>query len=276
MSPAADNHPFPKARLRFTADVAALLPQLRERFVTLDCDADTSAFLARAAEGRHGAWRTFLHRTLRHFMSDFDVNGLLDMYPLHLASTAHWQRLLGSERARCLLDVGAGSGQVTRTLVPCAERAVATERSAPMARELRRVGIECHELDLAERDLPNDDRFDLIACLNVLDRAPRPRRLLARLCELLEPGGKLVLALALPYDPFYYVGARTPPPLERLACPDPKWERAVNQLVERELETLGLEVLCVARAPYLSFGDTRRGLYELDDAVLVLRAKSAG
>jgi SAM-dependent methyltransferase len=143
-----------------------------------------------------------------------------------------------------------------------------------MARRLRRIGIECHEIDLAERELPERElpsgAFDLIACLNVLDRTGRPRALLRRLCDLLVPGGRLVLALALPYRPFYYVGATTPDPLERLRCDEPTWERAVNRLVERELEPLGLTLVSLSRAPYLSFGDTQRGLYELDDAILVL------
>ena len=260
---------FPGLKLRYAADVAALSPRLGERFVPLARDAGTSAFLAEAERGRHRWLKTRLHRVLRQFMSDFDANGLLDMYPLFLASTEHWRKLLGQQRVRRWLDVGAGSGKVTRTLLPLAEHLVATELSAPMARHLRKAGIECQQLDLEEHELPGP-RFDLVSCLNVLDRTARPRRMLKRLLELLEPGGRLLIALALPYQPFYYVGASTPDPLEKLSCTEPTWERAVNTLVERELEPLGLELISLSRAPYLSFGDTQRGLYELDDAILVL------
>jgi SAM-dependent methyltransferase len=249
-----------------------LSPRLRPRFVRLQRDAETDAFLAEASRERHGWWRTQAHRFLRQFMSDFDVNGLLRMYALFLTSSEHWRALLGDasqRKARRLLDVGAGSGKVTRTLLPFAEHAVATELSSQMARQLRRMGVTCHEIDLAERDLPGP-RFDLITCLNVLDRTARPRLLLQKLYALLEPGGRLVIALALPYRPFYYVGAATPEPLERLRCDEPVWELAVNSLVERELEPLGLTLVSVSRLPYLSFGDIKRGLYELDDAILVL------
>jgi SAM-dependent methyltransferase len=259
----------PNLNLRYAANVAALSPPLAAHFVALSSDAGTAAFLAEAERGRHGWLGTAAHRVLRHFMSDFDANGLLDMYSLFLASTEQWRRLLGARKARRLLDVGAGSGKVTQTLLPFAEQVVATELSAPMARRLRRMGVECHEIDLAEHELPGAG-FDLIACLNVLDRTGRPRALLRRLHELLVPGGRLVLALALPYRPFYYVGTATPDPLERLRCDEPTWERAVNRLVERELEPLGLVLISLSRAPYLSFGDTKRGLYELDDAILVL------
>ena len=255
--------------LRYEADVAALSPLLRDRFVLLSRDEATDAFLERAAAGRHRWWKTQLHRLLRQFMSDFDANGLLDMYPLFVASSEHWQTLLGRSKVERLLDVGAGSGGVTRTLQPLAEHIVTTELSRHMAERLRRAGFECSELDLAEHYLPGA-RFDVITCLNVLDRTRRPRRLLERLRNLLNPGGRLVLALVLPYEPFFYTGPSTSDPLERLACAEPEWEAAVSSLVERELLPLGFELHSVSRAPYLSFGDTARGLYQLDDAILVL------
>src|SRR5882724_4596837 len=243
--------------LRYDADVAALSPHLRERFITLTRDAGSDTFLSTAKSGRHGWLRTRAHRVLRFFVSDFDANGLLDMYPLHVASSEQWRALLGDQRAMRLLDVGAGYGGVTRTLLPFAERVVATELSAPMARSLRRMAVECHQIDVTEQDVPGAP-FDLVSCLNVLDRTARPRRMLRRLVELLEPGGRLIVALVLPYRPFYYLGADTPEPLERLACDAPTWEAAVNQLVERELGPLGLDLLTLARVPYLSFGDSAR------------------
>jgi SAM-dependent methyltransferase len=269
MSPTEQPSAILRLLLRYDADVAALSPRLRERFVELACDADTDAFLAAAARGRHNWLRTRAHRLLRFFVSDFDANGLLDMYPLHVASSEQWRALLGDVKAKRLLDVGAGYGGVTRTLLPFAEHVVATELSAPMARSLRRMGVACQRIDVTEADVPGAP-FDLVSCLNVLDRTARPRRMLRRLVQLLEPGGRLIIALALPYRPFYYMGSDTPEPLERLACAELAWEAAVNALVERELEPLGLSVLRLARAPYLSFGDTARNLYELDDALLIL------
>jgi SAM-dependent methyltransferase len=254
--------------LYYDADLAALSPRLAERFVKLSRDAATDAFLARAERGRHSWWRTQLHRLLRQFMSDFDVNGLLDMYPLFVASSDQWRQLLGQQAIPRLLDVGAGSGDVTRTLLPLAQQVVTTELSRHMAERLRRAGLECHEVDLAESNLPGA-RFDLITCLNVLDRTSRPRQLLRQMREHLAPAGRLVIALALPYKPFFFVGNRTPEPLERLACREASWEEAVNSLTVCELEPLGFRVVSVSRAPYLSFGDADSGLYELDDALVV-------
>lgn len=266
MSPAAgDSHRVGT----YAIDVAALPPRIRGRVVELTADAGTESFLAEAARERHGAFRTAAHRFLRQFMSDFDVNGWLDMYSLFLLSRAHWITLLGDERIPRLLDVGAGSGKVTSELLPLVDHAVATELSKRMAQRLRARGIECHEIDLAEGGL-DGRQFELITCLNVLDRTARPKKLLRRLRSLLASGGKLVIALALPYRPFYYQGPATPDPLEPLACTDESFELAVTQLIERELEPIGFEVTSLSRAPYLSFGDTKRELYQLDDAILVL------
>jgi len=269
MSPAAGVSHRAGMDLRYAIDVEALPPRVRKRVVQLERDGGTDAFLAEAERERHGPFRTALHRFLRQFMSDFDVNGWLDMYSLFLLSRAHWLTLLGDERIPRLLDVGAGSGKVTAELAPLVDRVVATELSSRMAKRLRARGVECHEVDLAEGGLEGQ-KFELITCLNVLDRTARPRKLLRRLKELLAPGGRLVIALALPYRPFYYQGPATPDPLEPLACSDPKFERAVTQLIERELEPIGFELTSLSRAPYLSFGDTKRALYQLDDAILVL------
>src|SRR4051812_16826539 len=108
--------------LNYRAPLEEWPKRLRARFVELRADAGTRAFLLRAEQNRHGALRTWLHRVLRHTLSDFDVNGLLDMYPMHLLSTGQWQELLGPRSiARCL-DVGAGSGDVSVELAPLCGR----------------------------------------------------------------------------------------------------------------------------------------------------------
>ena len=85
----------------------------------------------------------------------------------------------------------------------------------------------------------------------------------------------LVVALALPYQPFYFAGPATPEPLERLECEPGKgeasgWEDGARRFIERDLLPLDLTLESFARAPYLSAGDSARALYELDDVVVVL------
>jgi len=227
-------------------------------------------------EGRHGRLRTYAQRLARLYLSDFDANALTGMYRMQLLPTSAWRLLLEGHGRGRLLDVGAGSGDVTAALAPCFDEVEATEVSRGMARRLTKRGVRCHALDVTEAPLA-DASFDAVSLLNVLDRCPKPRQLLRHCLQSLKPGGVFIVALALPYRPFYFDGPRTPEPLERLEC-DPgappgataKWEDGARRFIERDLLPLGLQLDCFARAPYLSAGDSARPLYELDDVVAVL------
>lgn len=256
-------------RLVTSCNRERLDPELASRFVEIERDAELLEAVARLTAARHGVMKTILQRALRFYVSDFDANALLGMYPMMLLCTSHWQRLLGGKSKR-LLDIGAGSGEVTTALAPLFEEIHAVEVSRGMARRLRRRGFEVHAVDIVEAGPPASD-YDVVSCLNVLDRCANPRALLRSATQALAPGGRLVIALALPYRPFYYDGASTPEPSEQLVCKGVSFEEQVIALVEYELSPLGLAVERWARAPYLSAGDKDRALYELDDVILVLQ-----
>jgi SAM-dependent methyltransferase len=255
-------------RLRYDVDRARLPARLAARALELELDPETRAFIDRAYARPHGKALELTHRMLRPLLSDFDINGLLGTHPLHLLSTEQWRTLLGSDSCGRLLDVGAGSGDVTRALAPLFEQVSATETSWAMARCLRRQGVSCLRLDAASDPLPDGD-FDVISCLNVIDRCDRPRTLLQRLAQAVAPGGSLIVASPLPIQPFVYDGGTTREPSERLECDAGDWEGAATELCDNELEPLGLRLTALARAPYLSRGFAARPLYVLDDAVFV-------
>src|SRR5215471_13143582 len=256
--------------LEYGFERTALPSHLAKRFVPLELGDEGREYLERAYMTRPGRAKTTLHRVLRTWMSDFDVNGLLDMYPMHLLGTSQWKELLGAKAGLKHLDVGAGSGDITRTIAPLACETVTTEVSKMMARNLRRAGFRCFEADLARSSVP-DPPYDLMTCLNVLDRCERPRSLLANLTRALSPGGRLVLATPFPFDPFVYAGGHSRDPVERLDIPRDSWEPSVARLATTVLEPLGLTVEAVSRVPYLCRGDADRPLYVLDDALFVCR-----
>ncbi len=255
--------------LEYGCERRALPSDLSSRFVRLGLGDEGREYLERALATRPGRAKTALHRVLRSWMSDFDANGLLDMYPMHLLGTSQWKELLGAAGGRHL-DVGAGSGDVTRTIAPLTTTTVTTEVSRMMARNLRRAGFPCVEADLAREAVPGAP-YDLITCLNVLDRCERPRSLLMNLVRALAPGGRLVLATPIPFDAFFYRGATSLDPVERLELPRDSWEPSVAHLAAKVLEPLGLEVEAISRVPYLCRGDSERPLYVLDDALFVCR-----
>ncbi len=257
--------------LRYTCDLAALTPPLGERFVQFGADESLARYFERARVERHGAFMTWLHHSLRGFLSDFDINGLLGTYPMHVLGTEQWEQLLGRPGGR-LLDVGAGNGDVTVQLAPLFDRVTTVETARLMARRLERHGYVCHRADLAKGDVP-DAPWDVISLLNVLDRCDRPLTLLGNLRSALSDGGRLVLTLVLPYKPFVYEGGMSRSPTELLPISKRTWEGAANELVENVLLPLGFEVEACSRVPYLSGGDANRALYELDDVLLVCRAQ---
>jgi protein-L-isoaspartate O-methyltransferase len=254
----------------FGCDPEQLPPELRARFVDLSLGDEGRAYVDRAISSRPGRMRTQMHRTLIQFMSDFDANGMLDMYPMHLLGTEQWQQLLGRDPSRRHLDVGAGSGDVTARLAPLSGEIVTTETSWAMARVLRRRGFECVRADVSGGAVPRPP-YDLITCLNVIDRCRRPKTLLAKLRDALAPEGRLVVATPLPFDPIVYDGPNVELPEEHLPLGEASWETSVATLIDEVLAPLGLAVEAISRAPYLSGGDARRELYTLDDAVIVCR-----
>lgn len=257
--------------LRYDCDLNELAPALRDRFVQLGPDQSLADYFERARRERHGRLLTWLHRSLRGLLSDFDINGLLGTYPMHVLGTEQWRHLLPEASGR-LLDVGAGNGDVTAALAPLFDDVTVVETSRLMARRLAQRGYRCHKLDPATDGVPGGP-YDVISLLNVLDRCDKPLTLLAEARAALAPRGRLVIALVLPYRPFVYDGALSRAPAERLPLTRPTWEGATSELCELALAPLGLEVESVSRVPYLSGGDAHRALYELDDVVLVCRAR---
>lgn len=250
---------------RYGVDRRALGAQFTRAFVPSTLTEAARRFVDRSIQAPHGAARTRLHRMLGRVLSDFDVNGLLGMYPLHLLDSAGFERLLGRNHAG-LLDVGAGNGDVTRELLPLAARVQVAERSWAMRRVLRQRGFE-----VVGESTAADGTFAVVSCLNVLDRTDRPRTLLRDLADRVAPGGKLMLSMPLPLDPFFYRGGRTHEPVEPLPSGPTSWERSFELLQEWLHAALpDWSTRCFTRTPYLSGGDAQRTLYVLDAVVLVL------
>jgi len=258
--------------LRYSMDPAELGQRCSECFVRLGPDDDLASYLDRAARRRLGWWMSRWRRALSHLLSDFDANALLGAYPMHLLGTQQWRALLGGRVGGRLLDVGAGSGDVTAALAPLFDQVTTVESSRLAAWRLGQRGWVSLCRDVVLDGVPSPP-YQAIGCLNVLDRCPYPAALLEHLLRGLSPGGWLLVAMPLPYRPMFFDGPAALEPAERLPCEAESWERGARALVEQVLLPLGLEVTALSRAPYLSGGDATTALYELDDVVAVCRAQ---
>jgi SAM-dependent methyltransferase len=266
--------------LEYAVDPERLGPELARRFMPTTLDTEGEAFLVNALSRSPRAATLRLHRLLTLFLSDFDANALLGTYPVFLLSTpqalallqAAYPALPGDAR---LLDVGAGSGDVTTRLSPLVDRITCAERSRGMCRVLRRRGFDTWRGSCAE-GMPGDplasaESHDIVSLLNVIDRCRAPRTLLRAAVEHLPPGGALLLSTPLPFRPFYYSGSITRAPGEPLAVRSEIWEEAARELWESELRPLDLALSAFSRMPYLSRGDADSAAYVLDAAVFACR-----
>lgn len=253
--------------LEFGIKRSALAPELRELAIEVGLDAAAEQFIEAALARPHGRLQTWLHDLGCKIAPDFDVNGLLNMYRVHLLSAEQWDALLPEQaRGGVHLDIGAGNGDLTQQLQARFDRTLVTEASWTMRRRLRRRGFATTPHDLrATKEL---ERAAFVSCLNVLDRTAYPVTLLQRIAHAAPRVRWLVVAVPLPLDPFFYRGPFTLDPKERLRAPGPSWEQAVGQLhaaLEGALPAFRLRRF--TRAPYLSWGDAHNSLYALDDVV---------
>lgn len=256
--------------LTYGVNVARWPLALRQVFVESCPDRPLVEYLTRVLASRASSGRTRLQRALRLVLSDYDANALLDMYPMHLLSTAQAEVLLDRPRGGRLLDIGAGSGDVTAALAPLFDEVEVTEASRWARRRLRARGLVCHGYDVATKGI-RGRQYDVVALMNVLDRTDRPVTLLKRCLAHMTADTRLMLSIALPYYPFVYAGAISREPRERLAVIGGNFSDALLRFVQRDLVPLGLRVERMTRLPYLSGGDSMSKMTVLDAAVLTCR-----
>jgi 2-polyprenyl-3-methyl-5-hydroxy-6-metoxy-1,4-benzoquinol methylase len=265
-------------------------------------DESGQEFMSKSIHRIPSVMRCITRPVLSWFLNTTDINGLFHEGEMHVVSTPQIRRMLAHNRLleakqfTHLLDIGAGDGNVTVQLAPLAEEVTATEISAFMIRRLQRRGfravctdtLDCaaideaaaltslhsfhsssssrepaHEAASQSAGGSNSRTFDLIACMNVLDRCTHPQKLMSQLHARLDdaPHSRLVMAVVLPWRPT--------PQQETVSIRGRTWEDYLNSLLQF-VETCGFQVESFSRVPYLSQGDFSQDLYVLDDALLVL------
>ena len=243
-----------------------------------------------------------MHRWLTNTSSksDFDINGLLGIYPLHLWTSDQLQQLMqhavgreSSARFAAVLDVGSGHGEVTTILRNAVvnndngSKLVTTETSPVMAKRLENLGFECWNEDISmtyPQRIASGVSFDLVSFLNVIDRTPKPVTLLLAAHTMLKPDGLLLVATPLPFRPFYFTNdhkghsrssshqRKHGQPLESLGLTKTgTWDDQAETFLTNVLPSRGFTPLAFSRVPYVSGGDFFKPFTALDDIVVIAR-----
>jgi SAM-dependent methyltransferase len=123
----------------------------------------------------------------------------------------HWlYQQIESAVGRRVLEVGSGTGNITRFLCAAPDREVtATDVVPAYRRELQkqfegnaRVCVGSFDLTVKAPEEFRRAGFDTVVCLNVLEHIEDDRFALTEMREALAPGGRL--ALLVPAHPFLY------------------------------------------------------------------------
>mmetsp|Transcript_8161 Transcript_8161/g.10330 ORF Transcript_8161/g.10330 Transcript_8161/m.10330 type:complete len:294 (+) Transcript_8161:164-1045(+) len=255
--------------------------ELKQKFqqFSKEEDEDTCRFLESCYTDQ-SLFKDMAATFLRNFMSLTDANGYTGRGEMFVCS---WKQLkcliptLAEENNGDLLDIGAGDGNITAKIASHYNRIVTTESSTVMQKKLRARGWECYEPEA----VPWNDmkyKFNLVMCLNVLDRADKPLTLLRDLRGMVKPGtGRLLLAVVLPWCAFVESGNKQMQPTEKLDMGNATckgratFEASFERIVEKNILPLGYELESWTRLPYISKGDVNSPYYTLSDAVLILR-----
>ncbi|KAJ8283946.1 hypothetical protein COCON_G00027960 [Conger conger] len=252
---------------------------VRPLFLQSYMDQDTKAFL-RQSEEKSGwmftqLYYSFMSTVLSPIVSRTSINGFLGRGAMFVFSGDQFRQLLqisSDWQGDRLLDLGAGDGGVTAVMDKHFKEVYATEVSTPMRWHLQKKNYTLLEVD----GWQNPGFYDVISCLNLLDRCDEPLTLLADIRRSLVPGtGRLLLAVVLPFQPSVEVGRKWQWPKEYLKVKGKTWEKQVTHMSKRALQKAGFEVEAVTRLPYLCEGDMYHDYYVLDDAVFVLKPSEA-
>lgn len=173
-----------------------------------------------------------------------------------------------------VLDFASGWGRVTRFLVrrrPAADLTVSDIDAAAVAWQRRRFGVGGFPSVERPEDLATDERFDAVVCLSLFSHLPEAtfRRWLARLVDLVAPGGLLLFSV---HGESELLPGRAMPPSGHHFEPISESERldkatygsawVSEAYVAAALAGLGRPGLAWRRVP--------RGLWHLQDLYLVL------
>ncbi|XP_051878483.1 methyltransferase-like protein 9 [Pristis pectinata] len=259
----------------YTCDTESLPQHLQPLFIQSHLDAETQAFLRQCSE--KSSWLgvqiyySFVTSVFGLFMSKTSINGLLGRGSMFVFSEAQLLRLLrvGPDwRTSRLLDLGAGDGEVTKIISSHVEEVYVTEVSPTMKWQLRKKRYRLLEIDEWQT---TGFQYDVISCLNLLDRCDRPLTLLRDIRSALEPRkGRLLLAVVLPFQPYVENGGKWERPSEQLDVSGDTWEQQVTSFSRDVFARAGFAVESFSRLPYLCEGDLYNEHYVLDDAVFVL------
>eukprot|EP00746_Dinoflagellata_sp_MGD_P136038 gnl/MRDRNA2_/MRDRNA2_70028_c0_seq1.p1 gnl/MRDRNA2_/MRDRNA2_70028_c0~~gnl/MRDRNA2_/MRDRNA2_70028_c0_seq1.p1 ORF type:complete len:293 (+),score=47.76 gnl/MRDRNA2_/MRDRNA2_70028_c0_seq1:109-987(+) len=270
----------------------SLCSSIQEKYVASTLDSETRAFLCQCLNTAY-LRRAFSHHAatvLRGFgFTRTFTNGFLSRGTMFVFSTEQLSSLLPpgfvATKECTILDIGAGDGGVSSVAAEVFQvppkQVYVTEASWPMKKQLQRRGYTV--LDSLSSALPGGDppKFDVVLCLNVLDRVDDPSGLLQTIRQVSKPDSIIVLAVVFPFCPgVEKFGKDLSPPENHLpdmkgysCCDRATFESSLQQFATMVLPNAGFDIIKLTKVPYVCDGDLFNHWYLLPDIVFTLKLK---
>ncbi|XP_060592836.1 protein-L-histidine N-pros-methyltransferase-like [Ruditapes philippinarum] len=275
-----ENHRHDNHSYWYFVKRSSLPADLCDSFLQLDQDSETSDFLENCYEKSDWVFMQIYHSIakslLSWFMENTSINGWLGRGSMFVFSRQQFMQLMDIDvdwKGENLLDLGAGDGEVTKMMAPYFHQTYATETSKPMVRRLTDKGYGVLDVDSWD---DGSLTFDLVACLNLLDRCDKPLSILHSIKKVLKPGGRVIVAAVLPFKPYVEFGPSDNMPTEEIMVMGRTFEEQSTSFVKDVFEPAGFELVKFSRVPYLCEGDLESSFYVLHDALFVLKLSEYG
>ena len=253
----------------YHVDQNRLHQSVREKFHKHHYDEETEEFVVNACNisyFKHVS-DNFFSLFLVPFLGATSRNAILNRGVMFVGSSTLFQAMLEPCPHRdSLLDIGAGSGNVTEKIASGFTDVFATETCPQMVSRLTGrgytvLGIE----DWVDRS------YSVISCLNVLDRCHRPMEMLQSMYSCLkERGGMAIIALVLPYNGSVEEGQEWVAQEEPLEMRGISFEQQLSYFCHYILEPMGFQLSYVTKVPYLCTGDLHNKYYSLSDGLVAV------
>lgn len=265
----------------YTVNLRQLPEEICSIFLQFNQDEETTQFLNQCYEKSDSLFtqigHSFCKSVLSWFMSSTSINGLLKRGSMFIFSDKQLQQLLNIKsgwKGDNLLDLGAGDGMVTEIMAKYFNIIDTTEVSSTMVWRLQEKGFNVVPVDSWDNGAIT---YDLIGCLNLLDRCDKPMTILHSIRRILTPKtGRAIVAIVLPFEPYVEQGSSDHKPTEILTIRGQTFEEQAASFITDVFEPSGFIVEQFSRLPYLCEGDMHKSFYVLNDAVFVLKPKENG
>lgn len=105
-----------------------------------------------------------------------------------------------------ILDVGCGEGSLLKILKDKGNSVSGIEASETGQQACKKKRIECFSVDISRERFPfEDEAFDIVTCLEVIEHVENPYQALCEIKRVLKPGGKLIISIPNPRSMHAYI-----------------------------------------------------------------------